>query len=79
MCGIGYSESSSNLKSVILDCNDWLDIGNGKKKYMHHKKKDHVILLIAQEIKAKGKKLFKYIVGFSSRNIVVQYHVILVL
>ena len=46
---------------------------------MHHKKKDHVILLIAQEIKAKGKKLFKYIVGFSSRNIVVQYHVILVL
>ena len=59
MCGIGYSESSSNLESVILDCNDWLDIRNGKK-CMHHKKKDHIILLIAQEIKAKGKKLFKH-------------------
>ena len=28
---------------------------------MHHKKKDHMILLIAQEIKAKGKKLFKHL------------------
>ena len=49
LCGIGYSKSSLNLESVIVDCNDWLDIQNGKKmnafKHQEYKKIRYQVII----------------------------------